>query len=112
MWWFLKQRSRAARWSYGRVIILGFGLQDGLWNHTVKMTVLFLSAPIEPRWRGCRSPVDSAFHEVNGVLTFVAAIFAANFGYQFMSRTRQAWARAPASRQGAAMTGSWAQRGP
>jgi hypothetical protein len=59
MWWFLKQPSHAARLSYGTLvalIILVFGLQDGFWNHTVKMTSFSYAAPIEPRWPGCRSP--------------------------------------------------------
>lgn len=45
MWWVLQQRSRAARLSYATLVplvIVGFGLQDGLWNHTVKMAVFFL----------------------------------------------------------------------
>jgi hypothetical protein len=45
MWWFLRQRNRVARLSYGTLvalIIVVFGLGDGLWNHTVKMTVFFL----------------------------------------------------------------------
>jgi uncharacterized membrane protein required for colicin V production len=29
------------------------------------------------------------FHEVTGVLTFVAATFAAYFGYQFVAKTRK-----------------------
>jgi hypothetical protein len=45
MWWVLKEHSPAARWSYGALVtllVLGFGLQDGLWNHTVKMIIFFL----------------------------------------------------------------------
>src|SRR5262249_17449803 len=44
MWWFLKSYSNAARWSYVIFVIfivLGFGLYDGLWNHTIKMAVFF-----------------------------------------------------------------------
>jgi hypothetical protein len=93
MWWFLRQRSRAARWSYATVvtlIILAFGLQDGLWNHTVKMTVFFLRGADRAEMAGLPfPPVGSVFHEVTGVLTFVAAIFAAYFGYQFITKTRK-----------------------
>jgi hypothetical protein len=93
MWWFLSQRSRAARWSYATVvtlIILAFGLQDGLWNHTVKMTVFFLRGADRAEMAGLPfPPVGSVFHEVTGVLTFVAAIFAAYFGYQFITKTRK-----------------------
>src|SRR5262245_51419396 len=47
MWWFLKKRSGATRLTYiilVGLLILGFGLLDGLWNHTIKMLVFF--------WRG------------------------------------------------------------
>jgi hypothetical protein len=93
MWWFLRDHSRAARVSYGALvtlIIIGFGLQDGLWNHTVKMTVFFLRDADRARMAGLPfPPVGSVFHEVTGVLAFVAAIFAAYFGYQFISKTRK-----------------------
>ena len=93
MWWFLRHYSRAARVSYATLvtlIILGFGLQDGLWNHTVKMTVFFLRGADRARMVGLPfPPVGSVFHEVTGVLAFVAAIFAAYFGYQFISKTRK-----------------------
>jgi hypothetical protein len=93
MWWFLKQRSRAARLSYGTfvaLVILLFGLGDGLWNHTVKMTVFFLRGADRANMAGLPfPPVGSVFHEVTGVLAFVAAIFAASFGYQFLTKTRK-----------------------
>lgn len=93
MWWFLKQRSSAARLSYGTsvaLIILGFGLQDGLWNHTVKMTVFFLRGADRGKMAGLPfPPVGSVFHEVTGVLAFAATIFAAYFGYQFITKTRK-----------------------
>jgi hypothetical protein len=93
MWWFRKRRSRAARSSYATVvalIILGFGLQDGLWNHTVKLIVFYLRGADRANMAGLPfPPVGSVFHEVTGVLAFVAAIFAAYFGYQFISKTRK-----------------------
>jgi hypothetical protein len=91
MWWCLKRRSRAARLSYGTfvaLIILVFGLGDGLWNHTVKMTVFFLRGADRANMAGLPfPPVGSVFHEVTGVLAFVAVIFAAYFGYQFITNT-------------------------
>ena len=33
-------------------------------------------------------PVGSAFHEITGVLAFVATVFAAYFGYQFTVNSR------------------------
>src|SRR5262245_13031310 len=44
MRWFLKKRSGGARLAYivlVGLLILGFGLLDGLWNHNVKMIVFF-----------------------------------------------------------------------
>jgi hypothetical protein len=91
MWWVLKQPSRAARLGYGTfvaLVIIGFGLGDGLWNHTVKMTVFFLRGADRANMAGLPfPPVGSVFHEVTGVLAFVAAIFAASFGYQFLTNT-------------------------
>jgi hypothetical protein len=93
MWWFLRQRSRVARLSYATLVtllVLVFGLGDGLWNHTVKMTVSFLRGADRGNMAGLPfPPVGSVFHEVTGVLAFVAAIFAASFGYQFLTKTRK-----------------------
>jgi hypothetical protein len=106
MWWYLQQRSRAARLGYGTMvtlIILGFGLQDGLWNHTVKMAVFFLRGADRAEMAGLPfPPVGSVFHEVTGVFTFVAAIFAAYFGYQFISKTRELPPATQRPRKGAA----------
>jgi len=92
MWWFLKKRSAAARWTYiifVALMILGFGLDDGLWNHTIKMIVFFLRGGNRATMVGLPfPPVGSAFHEITGVLAFVATVFAAYFGYQFMVNTR------------------------
>jgi hypothetical protein len=88
-WWVLKQPSRAARLSYVTLltlVIVGFGVLDGLWNHTVKMVVFFLRGADRANMAGLPfPPVGSVFHEVTGPLPFVAAIFAAYFGYQFIT---------------------------
>src|SRR5215813_15071999 len=42
MWWYLKKFSQAALWTYSTfvaLVILGFGVSDGLWNHTIKLIV-------------------------------------------------------------------------
>jgi hypothetical protein len=71
------------------LLILGFGLLDGLWNHMIKMIVFFSRGANTANMAGLPfPPVGSAFHEITGVLTFVAALFAAYFGYQFMANTR------------------------
>ena len=89
MWWFLRTRSNVARWVYsatGALVILGFGLDDGLWNHTIKMVVFVLRGANEAGMAGLPfPPVGSVFHELTGVLAFVATLFAIFFGYQFIS---------------------------
>jgi hypothetical protein len=92
MWWFLRKRSNVARWVYSvtvALVILGFGLDDGLWNHTIKMVVFLLRGANEAGMAGLPfAPVGSVFHEFTGVLAFVATMFAIYFGYQFMAKTR------------------------
>jgi len=89
MWWCLKKFSRAALWTYGTfvaLVILGFGLEDGLWNHTIKMIVFLSRNANRTEMAGLPfPPVGSAFHEVTGVLTFVAAVLAAFFGWRFVT---------------------------
>ena len=90
IWQWIRKPSRPLLWAYGiylAFMIIGFGLYDGLFNHTIKMTVFFLhgadrnlmrtSFPFFP-------PVGSTFHEVTGVLTFVVALYAAYLGYRFL----------------------------
>ena len=92
MWWFRQKRSNVARWFYGGfalLMILGFGIADGFWNHTVKMIIFFLRGSERANMVGLPFPsVGSTFHEVTGVLTFVATLFAAYFSYRFMANTR------------------------
>jgi|GEM_PF-4541729 len=45
VWQWTRNPSRPLLWGYGiylALMILGFGLYDGFWNHTVKMTIFFL----------------------------------------------------------------------
>jgi len=92
MGWFLRTRGTVARWVYSAtvaLIILGFGLDDALWNHTIKMVVFFLRGANEANMAGLPfPPVGSVFHEFTGVLAFVATLFAIYFGYQFMAKSR------------------------
>ena len=92
MGWFLRKYSNIARWAYTATValmILGFGLIDGLWNHAIKMVVFFLHGANEGGMAELPFPlVGSVFHEVTGVLAFVATIFAVYFGYSFIAKTR------------------------
>lgn len=88
IWWFLRTLSQVARWTYSILValmILGFGLGDGLWNHAIKMIAFLLVGASRAEMVGLPfPPVGSAFHEITGVSAFVATVFAAYFGYQFI----------------------------
>src|SRR5258708_4121140 len=90
IWQWTRKPGKALLWGYGidlASMILGFGLFDGFWNHTLKMSIFFLQgahrnlmAPSFPFF----PPVGSIFHEATGVLTFVVALYAAYLGYRFL----------------------------
>jgi hypothetical protein len=90
IWQWARKPGRPLLWAYGvylTLMILGFGLYDGFWNHTLKISIFFLqgahrnlmatSFPFFP-------PVVSIFHEVTGVLTFLVTLYAAYQGYRFL----------------------------
>jgi hypothetical protein len=94
IWRFARKPSKSLIWSYGifvALMIIGFGIQDGLWNHAIKNIVFFSnnsdrnlmakSFPFFP-------PVGSTFHEVTGILAFVATVFAIYFNYKFIASSR------------------------
>jgi hypothetical protein len=97
MWRFLTKRSGSACWAhiiFAALMILVFGLVDSLWNHTINMIVFFLRGANHANMAGLPfPPVGSAFHEITGVLAFVAAVLATYFGYQFMINTHPSAAR-------------------
>ena len=84
-------------------VIGGFGLVGGLWNHTVKVAVSAVNDGALPLslQRFFMSPdLGSAPYEAIGILTFVASMFAAYFGYRF-ARTVRWMGRADSPGQGA-----------
>jgi len=90
IWQWARKPGRPLLWAYEIylvLMILGFGLYDGLFNHTIKMTIFFLDGAKLSAMRQFPffPPVGSAFHEVTGVLTFVAALYAAYQGYRFLA---------------------------
>jgi len=90
IWQWIRKPGRPLLWAYGiylAFMIIGFGLYDGLFNHTIKMTVFFLHGADRNLMRTAFPffpPVGSTFHEVTGVLTFVVALYAAYVGYRFL----------------------------
>jgi len=97
--WFKRTGNKLSLWLYGLLnafVIVGFGLADGLLNHTLKTfgynvllsmhggdvqlvkRIFSLSPPI----------VGDFFLESTGILTFIASLFAAYFGYRFIQARR------------------------
>jgi branched-chain amino acid transport system substrate-binding protein len=81
--WFRKTRRQLPLLLYGLVnlwIVIGFGIIDGFWDSTVKV---YLSNLLFPDSRlFIRAPLGSFMFEVTGILTFIASMFAAYYGYQ------------------------------
>lgn len=96
MRWFKQTGSRAALWAYRLLaawLVIGFGLVDGLWNHTIKPLGFQLHALFSLHGGGTNSVERASewnfIHEGTGVLTFVASMFAAYYGYKFIRTSRQ-----------------------
>jgi hypothetical protein len=91
IWQWTRKPGRSLLWAYGiylAFMILGFGLFDGFWNHTLKMTIFLLQGAHRNLMRQSFPffpPVGSTFHEVTGVLAFVVALYAAYLGYRFLT---------------------------
>jgi len=88
--------SKVALWAYQLLItwiVIGFGLVDGFWQHTIKPLGFQLHALMS--LHGGTTPavkkaiIGNPIHEGTGVLTFVAAMLAAYYGYKFIQATRQ-----------------------
>jgi hypothetical protein len=90
IWQWTRKPGRPLLWVYGiylTLMILGFGLYDGFFNHTLKMTIFFLYGAKLSAMRQFPffPPVGSPFHEVTGVLTFVVTLYAVYRGYTFLA---------------------------
>ena len=84
--WYKQTRNGAAFWAYGLLnawIIVGFGLVDGLWDHTLKIFLgNFLLRSFAHYFS--QSPIGSFPFEATGILASVAGMFAAYYGYKFL----------------------------
>ena len=74
-------------------LVLGLGIVDGLFNHTTKFLNLQVHALLALHG-GSTKVVEKAFegniiYEGTGVLTFVASMFAAYYGYKFIRTSLQ-----------------------
>ncbi len=78
-------------WIYGLLntwLVIGLGLVDGLFNHTMKLLSFQVHALLTLHG-GSTKAVEKTFegnliYEGTGVLTFVTGIFAAYYGYKFI----------------------------
>jgi branched-chain amino acid transport system substrate-binding protein len=82
-WWYVQTRRGLPLTLYTLIslwIIVGFGIVDGFWDSTVKV---YLSNFLFPDSRFfIRPPLGSFVYEASGILTFIASIFAAYYGYR------------------------------
>jgi hypothetical protein len=83
-------------WIYGFLnvwLVAGFGFIDGFWNHTLKIfdsgiNSLIMSAHGSMHGIGGGATEDNLagnhIYQGAGILTFIAALFAAYYGYNFI----------------------------
>lgn len=69
-------------------LVIGLGLVDGLFNHTIKLLSSQVHALLALHGGGTKA-VEKTFegnliYQSTGVLTFVASMFAAYYGYKFI----------------------------
>ena len=83
LWWFRNTQRNLPLLLYALVnlwIIVGFGIIDGFWDSAVKV---YFSNFLFPDSRlFIRAPLGSFVFEASGILTFIASMFAAYYGYR------------------------------
>lgn len=93
---FINSRKRLFLWIYGILsiwLVIGLGLVDGLFNHTMKLLSFQVHTLLALHGGGTKA-VEKAFegnliYQGTGVLTFVASMFAAYYGYKFVRTSMQ-----------------------
>ena len=88
---FRNTRKRVFLWIYGILsiwLVIGLGLVDGLFNHTIKLLSSQVHALLALHGGGTKA-VEKTFegnliYQSTGVLTFVASMFAVYYGYKFI----------------------------
>lgn len=96
MQWFRKTGSKVTLWVYGILItwfVVGLGLIDGLFNHTVKIIGFYFNALLSFHGggtAGSEKTLEGNFiFQFTGMLTFFAGIFVAYYGYKFIRTSRR-----------------------
>lgn len=100
MLWFKQTGHKVALLGYGlfnAFVITGFGITDGLLDHTFKVVGPYLGASMPG---GSEKVVGFSFlspaagdffFEGTGILTFVASLFVAHYGYKFIRAEIRSW---------------------
>jgi len=95
MRWFRNTGNRVSLWIYGLLnvwLVVGLGLVDGFWNHTLKPIGFQIQALIAFHGGGTvtgeKAFEGNIIYEVTGLLTFVAGMFAAYYGIKFIQTNR------------------------
>ncbi len=91
--WFKQTGHKVALLAYGlfnAFVIAGFGITDGLLNHTFKVVGSYLGASLPGASEkvvgfSFLSPAaGNFFFEGTGILAFIASLFVAYYGYKFI----------------------------
>jgi len=95
MRWFRNTVNRVSLWIYGLLnvwLVVGLGLVDGFWNHTLKPIGFQIQALVALHGGGTvtgeKAFEGNIIYEVTGILTFVAGMFAAYYGIKFIQTNR------------------------
>ncbi len=96
MFWFKNTGKKIYLWIYGFLsiwLVFAFGFIDGLWNHTLKNLGSGINSLVMS-FHGSVHSIGASIVETDlagnyiyqgtGMLTFIAAIFAAYYGYRFI----------------------------
>lgn len=70
-------------------VIIGFGLLNGFWNHTIKVSLYYLhGSQIPPLFAGLfeNTSIGTFFQESIGFLTFIASMFSAYYSFKMMQK--------------------------
>lgn len=71
------------------VVIVGFGLINGFWNHIIKVFLSYLhGGHLPPLFTGLfeNPTIGTFFQESIGFLTFIASMFSAYYGFKIVQK--------------------------
>lgn len=71
------------------LVIIGFGIINGFWNHIIKVALTYLhGGQLPPVFTGLfqNAEMGTFFQEAIGALTFIASIFSAYYGLKMVRK--------------------------